>query len=140
MSVKIKDTGRKFGNFVADKIDFNDLVGGFAGKIAEAADNPLFSFTFAAAFSKIPEEQDEKVEGIVNSIISGDLDELQSGLLDELVDIIKTPAGDERERIVLSHLLGIARELIEIEMRTEDEAQTIESSVGGGGPGDDPDD
>jgi hypothetical protein len=134
MSKSIEKKGKELGDWVADKLPFDKLIGGIGGKAAEAVDNPVFRWSFAALFEKIPEEHDERVSEIVDAIISGNGNDLIDGSVNWLVGVINTPLGDAREMIIGKNLGNMVRELALLEMGSIQSASTVGGEIP---PGDD---
>ena len=133
MSKNIEKKGAELGDWIADQLQFDKLIKGVAGKAAEAVDNPVFRWTFAALFERVPQEHDERVSSVVDAIISGNAGALVDDSIEWLVTVINSPLGDEKERIIGRNLGNMVKELVSLEMQKS-------GSVGGGGQGGDPDD
>jgi len=109
----IQKKGKELGDWVADQLPFNKLIGGLGGKAAEAVDNPVLRWSFAGLFKKIPEKHHHEVSNIVDAIVAGDSDALVDGGVEWIVELIVTPLGDVKERIIARNLGNMLRELVE---------------------------
>lgn len=109
----MKDSRLKaFTKWVDDQIDFKSLIGGIVGNVAEMADGPIFSVAINLAFSKVPEEHQEEVLNLMDAIVRGNYQAISVASVDHVVSILKTPLGDEKEKIIIGGLVEIAFDLI----------------------------
>ena len=118
MSKNIEKKGAELGDWIADQLQFDKLIKGVAGKAAEAVDNPVFRWTFAALFERVPQEHDERVSSVVDAIISGNAGALVDDSIEWLVTVINSHLGDEKERIIGRNLGNMVKELVSLEVQT----------------------
>lgn len=127
-----------FAKWLDDRLPFNKWIGGFMGLAAEAVDGRVFAGLFDYAVSKVDPVHHPKIEAALDAVLNKDYEALKKVSTEELVSILKTPLGDARERIIIAPQMEVIAGLIEYEREQAIKAQ--DDSVGGGGPGGDPDD
>lgn len=133
----------KLADWLDGKLPFKKIVGGIIGLVAEAVDGKFFAALFRYAVSKVDPEDHPKIEAALDAVFNEDYEALKALSTEELVRILKTPLGDEAERIFIAPQMDVIGGYIEYVRRQAIKAQGDEKeddSVGGGGPGGDPDD
>jgi hypothetical protein len=108
----------------------NKIIGGLAGQAAEAVDGLVFGLVFEAAAKKIPEEHHEFVQSFLDAVVSGDYESVKDVSSDYIVELIKSPLGDDLEKLITDTILDLIFKIID-RKKTEVLAAT---TVGGGGP------
>jgi len=105
---------KDFSKFIDKKLEFDKIIGGFGGKIAESIDGVLFKLAIEAGFEKLPNDYKEEALSVMDGIVKGDPDMIAEGVIQSLVENIKTPLGDEKEQIILGGLWDIVGKLIAV--------------------------
>ena len=108
-----KEIVEEFSQWVDDQIDFNKLVGGFAGSVIERLDGALFGFAINYGVEKVPEEHRVDVLTLMEAVTTGHIDSIADVTIKNIVTHVKTGFGDEKEAIVLSGLWDIIHQLIQ---------------------------
>ena len=114
MTKEEKEVIKAFSKWVDDQIDFNKVVGGVVGAIAESVDGVLFKVAIQVGYDKLDEAWKAAAVEVMDAIVDGDLESLSGAGLDILVTEIKTPLGDDQEGIILRGLWDIIHKLIEV--------------------------
>lgn len=105
---------KQFTKWVDEQFDFKSMFGGMGGTIAELADGPVFSIAINSAFDKIPDEHKQQALQLLQAITEGDHDLIESLSVDKIVEIINTPLGDTKEKILVEGILGMAINLYKL--------------------------
>lgn len=103
---------KAFGKWIDDQINFKDLVGGLVGAGVELVDGPVFSVAINVAYSKVPREHQAEVLQVFQTIESGNYEALEKVSIEKIVDLLKTPLGDSKERIILGGVVDMVFALI----------------------------
>jgi len=101
-----------FSKWVDEKIDFKKMAGGMAGVMLEVIDGALFKFAINYGYDKLTEASRPFVLSVMKEVSSGNLEGIKSESIDQLVYLIKSPLGDETERIILGGVWQMIGELI----------------------------
>lgn len=124
---------KKLAKWLDDQMPFDKWFGGLSGKIAELSDGYVFSMSLEYAATKVPEEYHSEINQFIDGVVDGDYDKIKEVSTSRLVQIIKSPLGDKKESLIIGGIIDIIFGLM------EEEKQVITlKTVGGGGPGGDP--
>ena len=115
------------------------ISGQFAGSQLEKRDDELIKLAFDKIYESTDAQYHDDLDEVLYAIVTKDLAGLRGSITGRLVAAIKTPAGDAVEGIVIKHQVNMIFELSEYYIQQE-ELFADNDSVGGGGPGGDPDD
>lgn len=131
-----KEVIKGLSKWLDSKVELDKWIGGIGGKIAESFDGAFFKVAIEYGFSKLPESYKDEALSVMDSISKGNYKSLGDDVVSLLVEQIKTPLGDEKEKIIIGGVWDIIKGLA-----LEEKSVVLAStSVGGGGHGDDPTD
>lgn len=147
-STKLREEAAKI---IGGWVDFADLAkkllenspfwlkvsGQFAGNQLEKRDDELILAVLNKAYEKAGEEYHGDLDAMLYAIVTKDLGVLRGTLTDRLVLALRTPLGDAVEGILVKNFLSTVFEISEFYI-TKDKIFPKDDSVGGGGPGGDP--
>ena len=126
----MEKTTKRLAKWLDDRLPFNEWLPGLAGVAVEAIDGKVFAWSLEFAIRKLDKQYKDDVLVYIDALLDKDYETIKSKSSERLVEILKTPLGDKKERIIIGGIVGIIFELI------EDEKLLVAGSIGGGGDGD----
>lgn len=117
-----------------DQLDFKKLLSGIRGVLVESFDGAIIESALVFIASKIPNEYEEDFNALLQAYVDDDYSQVSETLISRLNEAINIPGlNEEQEAIIFKHLYLAIVEIIAAR------GGETEDSVGGGGPGGDPD-